>query len=181
MDIDLANFLQRVNDIYGLYRDADQAFLILADKTEKSLEKIPSGIDLATLPFGYVEKDKSEMDDGTARHISTAADYVARNKVGGQNHIMMANFCIVLIYAYWEYCRGKIKDRTKEEIQSNLMGDIKDIRHAIIHKKGVLDKNLKMIALQKDHQIKIEKDFFDHIIDLIRVEIRSISSDLIGG
>lgn len=178
--VELKNFLQRVNDIYGLYRDADQAFLLLAEKTETALKKIPRNIDLAKLSFGYVEKDKSEMDDGTARHISTAADYVMRNKIGGANHIMMANFCMVLIYTYWEYHRQKIETSTEKTIQSDLMGDITSIRNAIIHKKGILHKNLKLIAIKKGDQIKIDKEKFDSIVDSIKEEVGNIANDLTG-
>ncbi len=173
MNVELTNFLQRVNDVYGLYRDAVMAFPMLANDTENKLKQIPPNIDLTKLPFGYAE-NRVEMINRTARHISTAADYIQRNKIGGANHRVMANFCIVLIYAYWEYHRNKITIKTDKEIQSDLMGDIKDIRHAIIHNKSVLDKKLKILKLRKDYSIEINKDHFDKIIDLIKPEMESI-------
>jgi len=176
MDIELTYFLQRVNDVYGLYRDAIIAFPMLANDTKNKLKQIPPDIDLTKLPFGYVE-NREEMVNGTARHISTADDFIQRNKMGGANHVIMANFCIVLIYVYWEYHRNQIKTKTGNEIKSNLMGDIKDLRHAIIHNKGVLDKKLKVLKdIEKDDNIKIDKDIFDKIVDLIKIETESIKT-----
>lgn len=175
MDLELTSFLQRVNDVYGLYRDAIMAFSMLASDTENKLKQIPPNIDLTKLRFGYAEKSE-EMLGGAARHTSMTDDYIQRNKVGGANHVFIANFCIVLIYAYWEFHREQIKIKTGEVIQSDLMGDIKDVRHAIIHKNGVLHKNLKVLEfLKNDSSIRIGKEFFDKIIDLIKAEMESIN------
>lgn len=172
MNSELKNFLQTVNDVYGLYRDAVMAFEMLANDTENKLKQLPSNIDLTTLPFAYAE-NLEEISSGKAKHISTANNYIQRNKVDGVNHIFMANFCIVLIYAYWEYYRNK---KIGAEINSMLMGDVKDIRHAIIHNKGVLDKKLKVIKLLQGNEIKINKNLFDEIINQIKKEVSSMDT-----
>ena len=54
------------------------------------------------------------------------------------------------------------------------MGDIKDLRNAIIHNRGILDKEMKILELHKGHNIEINQNLFDKVIDLIKTEMESI-------
>jgi len=178
MEIELQNFIQEIGGVYGLYRDAIRAFPLLAEKEKKDIENIPDTIsedELNKLSFSYAESF-AEIQEGNAKHTSTWGEYIERNSVLGRNHKMMANFCIVLIYEYWEYYRNKLKDRTGVEIQSDFMYEMKILRHAIIHKKAILHKNLEDLTwLKKDEKIEINKDRFEEIMDNIKTEVQSIT------
>jgi hypothetical protein len=90
-----------------------------------------------------------------------------RTAKNGTNYILMARQCVVSAYTYWEvYLRKEIgialgiiepKIKDKEEIQrilnkyvkSDFWGDMKRLRHAILHKNGIADSDISKCKILK--------------------------------
>lgn len=74
---------------------------------------------------------------GTLRHLHS------RTKPEGENVAALGAFCLIALYQYWEdswrpHLAGAL-GRKKNEIGSDLWGDIRLIRICLIHKRGVAD------------------------------------------
>ena len=74
--------------------------------------------------------------------ITRAADYIAYNSVHGFNEQQHVRAIIVMIFSFWnEEIRPRLarcKNLDSNDIKVDALGDLRLLRHAIIHNKGVL-------------------------------------------
>ena len=77
--------------------------------------------------------------------IVPANDYIAINSQGGSNEQQYASAILVFIYTYWEneirLRLANAKNVGKNEIKSDIMGDLRIIRIAILHTKNIIRKD----------------------------------------
>ena len=78
-----------------------------------------------------------------ALHMCSQGGFKNKNASGGDNQIMAANMCIVMMYTYWEdHYREKIahaagfKDKNKVGIE--VLRDLSILRNSIIHHGGYM-------------------------------------------
>ena len=73
-------------------------------------------------------------------HECTQGELKDRLKKGGLNENLVGQFCIVMAYEYWEQIRGDIADILqvkRDDIKSDIFGDIRRFRHDIVHNIGM--------------------------------------------
>ena len=177
------SFLQTVDSIYGLYLDCVTGLVELRNKlinlqnqslrmgVQTSIEKL----DTCNITFG-----KGAPWEGKSLHICTQGELKERTKRGGQDSVLMAQLFLVMIYSYWEKrFRSEIakeQGRSVNEIKSDIMGDLKWIRHSIIHNKGVALPEIKKTRVIKWFKvgefIHIDEKKFDLIVDTIKKEFK---------
>ncbi len=110
-------------------------------------------------------------------HNSTQKEYKIRNSKEGRNTQFIGNMCLIMIYQYWEdnYRNklAKLFSVKKDDVKSDLFGDIAIIRHSIIHNNSIASFKVKKCKLlkwfQPDDKIFINKE---NIIEILR-NIRS--------
>jgi len=181
MHIELHQFLERANKIYGLFLDTTRGFNELRRNLlaqEKSILKQTGENDFDSKPYLY----GVTQDDGRIKQLScwtTLGELKARLDQKGENHFQIANLSLVMIYSYWEYYRNKLKENKKKTINSDLMGDIRHLRRSIIHNKGLALKevaSLKILpSFNEGTEIEIDEEYFEQIMVLLREEIKSIN------
>jgi hypothetical protein len=87
--------------------------------------------------------------------------------------------CLVMMYQYWEdKYRDEIatsKGITKDELSSDLFGDIRHLRNSIIHNNGRAISEVSRCKVLKwfkeDDEVVIDAQKMDRLIELIRSEI----------
>jgi hypothetical protein len=101
----------------------------------------------------------------------------------GPLECFIGNMCLVALYQTWDevYRPNLAAALGRDKIDCNLMGDIKEYRHSLIHNKGEaedMDK-CKIIKWFKNGQtIKISENMFLKLLDLIQaVTIETIIRD----
>lgn len=184
MNPEFQEFLQIVDDIYGLYLDATSAFREWFKKLTDAQKEIISRKlaseenstieELDQIPFAYGDK-------GNWKHERKSIEVKARNKKGGKNHKIMANLCIVLICQYWEYYRAKTEkayNLKRNQIESDLMADFRYLRNSILKHKSMGNREMKKCKIlkwfKKGEAINIDEIQFEEIIKLIQNEIPTL-------
>jgi len=138
-----------VDSIYGVYLDSTMGFhLIISQYLVTQPQRIASlretnpelasieYLDSCAMIFG---RGNPNSPDAIELHRCTQGEHKARNERGGKNYGFIANMCLASIYQYWEDNYrdelAKSVGKTKNEIKSPIMGDIRRLRVSIIHNK----------------------------------------------
>lgn len=151
----LDEFLSLSHNFVGVYFDAVVGFYknrIGLEKDQlRSLEEIQKSDPAYTLEeldnavYAYGEGDPNDSMSKIF-HYSTQKEYKQRNSETGKNYQFIGNMCFITIYQYWEdYYRVKLAKSyglKKNDIQSDLFGDIGIIRHSIIHHNSIAKKEI---------------------------------------
>lgn len=189
MDNPINEFLEIVDDIYGLFIDSTQGFL-------QNLEKINQGqrVALKATPIKTIEElDKITFFYGQGNpndpntkiiHTCTQGKFKERNSRNGKNTIVIGNLCLCQIYNYWEdYYRKNIASYlgiTKNELRSDIFGDLRYYRQSIIHKQGLAIKNVENAKIIQwynyNDEIKIDEDKFARIVYEVKNYLRTIQA-----
>ncbi len=115
-------------------------------------------------------------DHGKAHSKVKLEDAVLSSAKDGIFSDTIAKSIIVAIYSEWEELyRHKVAEEAGAEaknITSDLMGNLRFVRHWIVHNKSVVDKNcakIKVLSwqLQEGHELKVTSDMFSTLIDNI--------------
>ncbi len=174
-------FLQVVDDICGLYLDCISAievfraqFVQFQKKTSVPLQKSIGELDLLKYSFG-----KGEPFKGKELHSCTQAEFKKRTEKNGKDSNLIARLCIVMIYNYWEdYFRQEIakeQGKVKDELLSDIMGDLRYFRESIIHHRGIATKKIEKTKILKwfktGQKINVNEEQFEEIIDRIKDEM----------
>ena len=136
------DYIDFVNEQVGMYMDALAGFAGNSARVERQISRIQraSGKNVDIITWASYE-DPKEPDIIHNRIIKTA-DYIAANSREGSNEQQHSCAIIVFLYTYWELETrprlAKIKNVEINEIHSNIMGDLRQIRNAILHKKRIL-------------------------------------------
>jgi hypothetical protein len=102
-------------------------------------------------------------------HFSKQGDVKKRNERNGKNQQILGNMCLVMAYAYWEkYLRIKLEGALglqKDGLKSPIWGDLKILRHCILHRTNKDLKKLQLLKwFQDDDEIIIDEARFRRII-----------------
>ena len=113
----------------------------------------------------------------------TQGEYKERNSEKGVNSLFVGNMCVIAIYQYWEdYFRQKIANflnRTnKNDLVSDIMGDLKLLRRSIIHHRSIALKEVENCKLlrwfKKGDDIFIDKDMMQYIVFQIKSYLQAL-------
>ncbi len=153
----LYEWIEFLNQQIGMHVDACSAFTKNRIVIERQVARISkaSSIKIGANGQRVVMRSSYEdpsMPDCIHQRIIAAEDYIAENATGGLHERQHAYGIIIFIYAFWDeeirYKLARAKGVKKESIKSDIMGDLRHLRNAILHNKGIL--------LPQDHQ-KIKK------------------------
>ncbi|MEH6638664.1 MAG: hypothetical protein V7717_05280 [Porticoccaceae bacterium] len=109
--------------------------------------------------------------------IVTADNFIEENSPTGINQRQLSYSVIVFIYTYWEAdIRPRLAKAAGEgkNITSDIMGDLRCIRHSILHTKGVFTHkwHKKLVVLKDcfavDEQIEISYELMHQIFVKIK-------------
>ena len=133
--------------------------------------------------MGAAGTQQSPDDEGEAERLNT---YKKRNEKDGDNYAIIANLCIVLIYQYWEdHYRGQIANEleltSKNDLTSDIMGDLRHLRTSIVHHKAIALKEVENCRLLhwfiKGDKIYVNSKMFEKIIFYIKEDINRMNTD----
>jgi len=131
-----------------------------------------------SLPCMYCEGDPN-LPGATVLYTCSQKEYKEINREGGSNWKFIGRMCVLTIYQYWEdHFRGQMAielEVKKDDIVSDIMGDLRLIRHSIIHHGGVTLRaveNCKLINWFKEgDEISIDESKFKQIVFIIKKAI----------
>ena len=149
-------FCEHYDRLHAFYHDAVAGFVWFK-------EKVASDQEIERTRYQGTELDTDEFWDrkrlaynrlfgqdfiASGLHVGTLREAKTRNEPGGNNFTTLANVCIITFYDFWndylrrEYCKAKgYLDGTNEELRNyasfDLWGDIRHLRHSIVHNRGI--------------------------------------------
>lgn len=137
-------FIDFVNEQSGMYMDALAGFKGHHTKVgrqvhrvlKQSKKRIKNGEPVVVC----ASYEDPTMPDIVLNRIVRAEDYLAANSEGGSNEQRHARAIVIFLFTFWEdEIRPRLAEAsqsTPNEVRSDIMGDLRIIRHAILHAKG---------------------------------------------
>src|SRR6267154_414209 len=139
-------YIDFVNSQVGAYMDALAGFAGHHTRIERQVHRVSRPSRQAAsgkvAPVVWASYEDPTQPDIIHNRIVRAEDYLAINARGGSNEQQHARAIIVFLYTSWESdLRPRLARASRVEpndIRSDIMGDLKELRHAIIHSRGIL-------------------------------------------
>ena len=115
-------------------------------------------------------------------HTTTIGDRIGRNACDGANCTFVSNMAVVAIYSYWEdYYRleiAKAMNLTNQELKSDIFGEIRRLRQAIVHHHGKATAEVaaaKLLAwFDEGEEIFFSQAMFFRLVSEIREYLKTI-------
>jgi hypothetical protein len=143
----IRDYIEFLNGQQGMYMDALAGFAGHHTQIERQIhrEQRPTGVrqgeDGKSVVLWTSYEDPTQPDVIHNR-IIRATDYLATNAPGGANEQQHAHSILVFIYTYWELeTRPRLagaKGCDVSDIRADIMGDLRLLRNAILHAKGII-------------------------------------------
>lgn len=158
----IREYIDFVNRQVGVYMDALAGFSGHHARVERQVHRINRSVGSHIDSNGqrvivYASYEDPTKPDIIHNRIIRAVDYIAANSPGGLNEQQHSQAILVFLFTYWEDeirpRLAKSKSVELQEIQSNIMGDLRILRNIILHSKGI-------IRSEKYNDLKILKDMF---------------------
>ena len=178
-------FVKIIDNIYWLYLDSISSFNITnirfsnfqIDFSKRNWKTIK---ELDLRDFNHW---KGEFFKGKVLHKCTQWQFKERTKINGHNSNEIWILCIGMIYNYWEdFYREEIakeKGVSKNDIISEIMGDLRILRISITHNRWIATNkitNTKIIKwINSWEKINISNDQFEEIIDAILIDMSNLN------
>ena len=105
----------------------------------------------------FKKKGQGKSYAGSGMHDATLGEIKRRNDPNGDNCLFLGNMCIVMLYSYWEHYLRKALTKALGETKSinvPIWGDLKLLRHSIIHNKGKAASNITKAEILRWYQPK---------------------------
>lgn len=165
----LREFIDFVNHQVGLYMDALAGFAGNKTRIEFQVARVLRRTQQRKDNDGVNVMVWSSFEDRGSpdiihNRITRAADYIAYNSVHGFNEQQHVRAIIVMIFSFWnEEIRprlGRCKNIDPNDIKVDALGDLRLLRHAIIHNKGV-------VSAATFAKLKVVKDLFAPEVEIV--------------
>jgi hypothetical protein len=142
-----SEFVAVVDKLYGLYLDSQAGFLANADVIERNHAMTAAtaapGTDLDSLPLIIGRGDPNDPSNVT-QHTTTQGEFKARNRRGGENHVLLGQLFVVQLYSFWEVGYrprlARAMGKEPDELKLEIFGDLRLLRHDVLHNLGVVDQ-----------------------------------------
>ena len=179
----IREYIDFVNQQVGVYMDALAGFAGHHTRIERQVHRISRAIKSSIDNTGqrvvvYASYEDPTQPDVIHNRIIRASDYIAANSEGGSNAQQHSQAVLVFLYAYWDeeirHRLATLKKVESREIKSNIMGDLRLLRHDILHNKGILSpkyhKRLKKLGdmFVADQPVHISYESMHRIFVLIK-------------
>lgn len=147
-------YIETVEKIIGTFHDAINGFRLtlqqvinaqshLMASNDVESTNVNSIADLDDRPFTYRTGERGTPGN-LVLHRTTQANIKQRNFKDGSNSVFMGQVCLIAIFQYWEdYYRGEIAKAIgieKNDLKSDIFGDLRLIRNSIVHHRGIAKK-----------------------------------------
>ncbi len=184
----LRDFIDFANTQVGVYMDCLSGFQGNTVRIHRQIARVnrPTGrqIKEGRPVMMYASVEDPSSPDVIHHRIIRADQFLAVNTEAGFNEQQVCWSIIVFLFAYWnEEVRpqiAKVRGVAPEEIKVDALGDLRIIRHSIIHDKGVLPakahaKLKKLTALFKpDEKITLTHDQMHKLFIAVKQAIAEI-------
>jgi hypothetical protein len=185
-------FVEIADACFGLCLDCTFGFQKNRDSLAKSQESILATPACAQDNIKTVEDlDKVDFFIGHGPpidpknimyHRCTQGEYKDRNTVGGKNDRAIGRYCVVLLYEYWESeYRQRFADAlgiSRDKLTHDLFGDLRNLRHAIIHNRGRATKDcatLRILArVSEGTEISLKTEEMYHLTREIKAFVDGV-------
>ena len=165
-DTVIREYIDFINQQIGVYMDALAGFEGHRTRVGRQVHrvnratKIPKDQNGETVVVWSCYEDPTKPDIILNRVIK-ADDYVAANSIGGVNEQQQARSFLIFLFTYWEdEIRPRLfsaKDVELNEIRSDIMGDLRILRHAILHAKSIVRKDEYNRLKKLQHMFQADK------------------------
>lgn len=131
-------------------------------------------LDPVTYPNQKLFIGHSHPDEGPAQSVMPAEKAVRATQRDGEFQDVIGKALITLLYAEWdEYYRHQMASEfgvSAKDVASDLMGDLRLVRHWVVHCKSVVQSNVKKIkvlpwALHAGDRMHITSGMFRQLAD----------------
>lgn len=188
----IRDFIDFVNQQVGVYMDALAGFAGHRTRIERQVHRVnrPARVkvdDRGRQVVVWASYEDPSKPDIIHNRIIRAADYLAANSEAGSNEQQHARAVLVFLFAYWD---DEIRPRLaaaravpKEEIRSNVMGDLRIVRNVILYAKSVMrpdkHKSLKTLGdlFTSDQPLRLPCETMDRIFVRIKQDCSAMMFD----
>lgn len=137
----IREYIDFVNEQVGTYMDALAGFAGHYTRVQRQVHRISRPVGKrqqnGETVIVYASYEDPSKPDTIHNRIVRADTYIEANSPGGSNEQRHARAIVVFLFTYWEdEIRPRLaaaKGATVNEIKSDIMGDIRILRHAILH------------------------------------------------
>ena len=190
----IREYIDFVNRQVGVYMDACAGFAGNRARVERQVHRInrpvkrrkESGEEIVV----WASYEDSTKPDVIHNRITRASEYIAANAEGGSNEQQHAHAIVIFLFTYWE---DEIRPRLAKaqgvairDIRSDAMGDLRLLRHAILHTKAIIraKKYRKLKKVQRlvaaDQPIRISYDGMHQIFILVKQDLTKLLFEWLG-
>ena len=161
-------FIDFINQQVGMYTDSLSGFsnnkIIVERQIMRIRKSYPSVDEKGNKVMMSTSYEDPSKPDIIQFRILKATDFIAENSPSGAHEQQHSRAILIFIYTFWEeeirQRLADIKGIEKNLVRSEIMNDLRLLRHSILHEKGVLSKE------KRDKLVKL-KDFFSSNSPLI--------------
>ena len=179
-----AAFNAEINAAYGLYLDATMGFAANVRSVERTQEQKGSNDEAVFLYTSGAPADPDHM----MLHQTTQGALKGRNRADGPNYVLLARFLFVLIYGLWEAgYRGRMAAAVgleRDELQSSIFGDLRLLRHEILHNKGRLSadtvERLEIVQIGSAQSVDLDRTGVERLVRHVKAGLDAIVEEYAG-
>lgn len=172
----LSEFMADIADLYGLVVETDMAMLMASDHFGRIAKNSPDSQQI----FSRRRVPTTGSLGIPYQYSRTAKQVVDHYALTGRNRILRNRFVILFMYELWErrYRSGVATacGKAKDDIQSDIFGDLRIYRNSIAHKGAVLDtkpKVLTFVELGKPIDLVL---VMDDLIEAVVAELNRLAA-----
>jgi hypothetical protein len=191
----IREYIDFVNEQVGVYMDALAGFAGHKVRIERQVHRISKASGIKIDECGKKVVMRASYEDPTQpdvihSRIIRANDYIEKNSEGGSNEQQHVQAILVFIFTYWEdEIRPRLatsKGVEPNEIRSDIMGDLRILRNAILHSKGIIrhdkHKSLKLLKemFKADKRIFVPYENVQKIFVLIKQDCARMLLNWLG-
>jgi hypothetical protein len=191
-DDDIKEFIDFVNLQVGVYMNSIAGFTGAKIQMERQVARVLRAQSQKRDARGeqvitHQSFEDPQRPDVIHSRIVTAENFIQENSQGGINQRQLSYSVIVFIYTYWE---DEIRPRLAEaagvdikEVTSEIMGDLRCIRNAILHTKGIFTPEWhgKLVVLKECFAVGQQIEISYELMHQIFVKIKQGCAKLIFG
>lgn len=193
-------FMRFTHELWGAYLDALSGLRCVQERlVEFQNAKIAEikGKDAAQASVEFMdtqtlshEFEASTEEPQRLLHRSTQGQFKRRTAVDGPDARLVGYMMTALLYGAWEVYRVKLAvalgDSQKNALQSDLFGDLAQLRHAIVHNGGIATEEVERSKILRWFRrgelmfiTSAQADALYHAIDCYITELCRIPKELI--
>ena len=193
-DLVAKEFLEFVNAQTGMYIDALAGFQgnhrEIENQIHRELRPVQTKLEAGLPTVVWASYEDPSKPAVIHNRIVRTSDYLEANRPGGSNEQQHARSVIVFTFTFWELeIRPRLaacKRTDAHNIKSDVMGDLRIIRHAILHAKSVISSTkYKRLSVTRhlfvaEQEIRLTNETMSDIFRLIQQGCAGLMLEWLG-